>query len=173
LVIPSDIQQMLESFRTEITVLESILESLSPGENIKSNDAAEQIAEQLSARKPKLSKLIEDNLNEGNEKLVETLLLLFERVEKILHRYNVAAGKPTSYVPEERQQMEEEEEDDEEDEEDIIGLSNAKSEPTPVQSSNPIDLGLDMLAQITTKKDANQSQKAKDPFLAWLMSSSS
>jgi len=154
--LPDDVKYRLDEIKSVITVLESILESLSPDELPKRNEVASELAGQAATQQTLLNELIEKYVS-SDEKVVAVLFLLHERLNKVLARYN------GEIVPDSRH------------EEEIIEevqppkASSSMEIPktnmaTPFElSKSPVELGLDLLAQIKSK------ETKKDPLLDWLL----
>lgn len=82
LTIPHNYKQLLDEIKQTVTVLESIIESLGVGERAKDNDVAQDLAATLKTKQPKVVELIEQEISSGDEKLVSTLFLLHDKIDR-------------------------------------------------------------------------------------------
>jgi len=97
--LPEEIKTFLNEVKTTVTLLESILENKGPNENLSENEIAQELVLNCEAKKKKLQEYVEQYLSGKDENLISTLLLAFEKVEKVLANYQFSeSGKIISDI---------------------------------------------------------------------------
>jgi len=185
-VIPSDVRQRIEEVKSVVPLLESIIEA-EPTLNPNENELAVELKTSCERHHAALIDLIQKYSNQGDERILNILLILFDRVEKVIRRFSKGSTSSS------RDSFEEDEEFEQ-------AIASSKKEftgketpqnsenypvPQPIQSQSqmqsqqvnsisskdsdmfrsPAEIGLDLLAKIKSK----EAQRNTDPLLDWLL----
>jgi len=172
--IPSEVKVQLEEIKQAISLFESVLESMEPSEDPKSNELAQDLSQNIRDKQPKLIQLIErfsTGISESEERITAALLMLYERLDKAINRYEGnELGEYEAHF-DEPQVRRVKGDDVEEVNDDEWSLRKKKSNPFhDGDNGDPIEIGLNMLAGMKPKQQQQMKRNENDLFLQWLLS---
>eukprot|EP01114_Cavostelium_apophysatum_P011574 TRINITY_DN25904_c0_g1_i1.p1 TRINITY_DN25904_c0_g1~~TRINITY_DN25904_c0_g1_i1.p1 ORF type:complete len:389 (-),score=102.21 TRINITY_DN25904_c0_g1_i1:20-1186(-) len=186
--LPTDIREKVEEIKSVITVLESIIQA-EQGQDLSQNELAMELRQNCENQRGALTDLIQKYSNAEDESHLNVLLLLFDRVEKVLLQFDGNAFAERDFTNSDGSYS-----DDKEDHEPAKlnpeppkpnrGQEPSQPQPQPFADTNPFrneiaakqgqggvyrtpeEIGLDLLASIKSKEAPKRSE---DPLLDWLL----